>query len=305
MNLNYLFYRKYFDFFADDTAVGPGAINRAIVNATVRETEKGSDFSQTFYMKTTYPGLLIGIGNPHAAAADFQNTDAIKIGFALDYVTGLPVIPGSTIKGILRSAFSQHPEYVIEKLGEATGDSRWLTMSTQELKELENRIFGGHEGSSAAVQDVFLDAVPVRAANRNRLLGEDFITSHKGSRRELDGLTEPNPVRMLKVLPEVVFEFRFICQTTTINDRVLDWNEKKLLYAGILEDLGVGAKTNTGYGNMILQKNTDEYHHQLEIDTVEIKAPEEKQPPRDTRRPQGRQSGKPRYPQSDRKGTYR
>ena len=53
-------------------------------------------------MYVTYPGLLAGIGYPH----DSQVKGPIDGGFFFDYVTGLPVIPGSTLKGVLRSCFS-------------------------------------------------------------------------------------------------------------------------------------------------------------------------------------------------------
>ena len=40
----------------------------------------------------------------------------IKLGFTLDYVTGLPVIPGSTVKGVLHGAFEHHGEYVADEV---------------------------------------------------------------------------------------------------------------------------------------------------------------------------------------------
>lgn len=278
MNLNYLFYRKYFDHLSDDKKESPLDINKAIFNATTKEVEKEFDFTQNFYMKTTYPGLLVGIGNPHDATGISENEvkklekEAVKIGFTLDYVTGLPVIPGSTVKGILRSAFSQYPEYVLEKLQDVTGDSTWTRMSEDVLKKIENNIFGNNGETDIAAQDTFFDACPVKAGVENKILGEDFVTSHRGrgNRRELDGLVQPNPVRMIRVLPDVVFEFRFICQTTKVDEYSLDWKIKKALFSGILEDLGVGAKTNVGYGNMIVLKNMDDCQQVLEIDTVKI-----------------------------------
>lgn len=54
-----------------------------------------------FQLVTTYPGLLIGMGNPHDAKLDA----AVKLGFSFDYVTGLPYLPGSSLKGICVPAF--------------------------------------------------------------------------------------------------------------------------------------------------------------------------------------------------------
>ncbi|MBK8110496.1 MAG: hypothetical protein IPK46_09285 [Saprospiraceae bacterium] len=70
-------------------------------------------------LQTTYPGLLIGSGYTHEF--DFPEEDdkkeAFKIGFFFDHITGLPCIPGHSVKGVLRSAFPNHEKekYVKEK----------------------------------------------------------------------------------------------------------------------------------------------------------------------------------------------
>jgi CRISPR-associated protein Cmr6 len=56
-----------------------------------------------FTLKTIYPGLATGTGMGHEADVKGE----LKLGFYFDYTTGQPVIPGSTIKGVLRSAFPQ------------------------------------------------------------------------------------------------------------------------------------------------------------------------------------------------------
>ena len=54
-----------------------------------------------FDLETTYPGLLIGSGITHGSGL----LGELKLGFFMDYTTGLPVVAGSSIKGVLRSAF--------------------------------------------------------------------------------------------------------------------------------------------------------------------------------------------------------
>ena len=54
-----------------------------------------------FQLCTQYPGLMIGTGNEHSLKMD----GAIKCGFSFDYTTGLPYIPGSSLKGALRACF--------------------------------------------------------------------------------------------------------------------------------------------------------------------------------------------------------
>lgn len=55
-----------------------------------------------FQLYTTYPGLTTGTGMPHGIK---DQDEDFKIGFYFDHTTGLPAIPGSSVKGVLRSAF--------------------------------------------------------------------------------------------------------------------------------------------------------------------------------------------------------
>ena len=54
----------------------------------------------SFELTTTYPGLVLGTGYSHETGTEGE----FKLGFYFDWTTGLPVIPGSSVKGILRAA---------------------------------------------------------------------------------------------------------------------------------------------------------------------------------------------------------
>lgn len=259
MNLNYLFYNEYFNFLVDSHAKKPTEIDKAIVHMQVSE-QAGEDIPcNSFCMQTTYPGLLFGVGNAHDVSnLQVENAkSAIKIGFTFDYVTGLPVIPGSSIKGVLRSAFSNHPEYVLDCLGwEENEENKTI------IGEIEKLIFGDKKDIDTRVQDTFLPAVPIKAGKGNRLIGEDYVTSHKAENERYNGLIEPNPVKMLKVIPEVVYKFRFLLKDTVFSSGngsiTLSVEQKLKLFQQIIEDLSVGAKTNVGYGVMIPVTDVDE-----------------------------------------------
>src|SRR5690554_3416875 len=64
-----------------------------------RESNKRSA-NDRWELYTTYPGLLIGSGYQHESGGENE----FKIGFFFDYTTGLPQIPGSSVKGVLRSS---------------------------------------------------------------------------------------------------------------------------------------------------------------------------------------------------------
>ncbi len=177
----------------------------------------------TFLLKTAYPGLLIGIGNSHGSG---ESAEDIAVGFSFDYTSGQPYIPGSSVKGILRSHFKDRPEAV----GSLSG------RTVQQVKTLEKEIF---EGS-----DVFFDAVVYDGDEFGHLIGSEYITPHP------DPMQNPIPVHLIKVLPDVRFEFRFrLC-----NSAEMTAAEKKDLFYNLLVTFGVGAKTNVGFGILLLDE---------------------------------------------------
>jgi len=184
-----------------------------VINQTVTLDDDEMLGNTHFKATTTYPGLILGSGNAHELP-DVKG-QAI-LGFSFDYTSGLPVIAGSSVKGVLRSAF-KHPEYIQE-----------LLESDVDVEALETEIFDNG--------DIFFDAVVVASANAN-ILGDDYITPHG------DALKNPIPLRFIKVLPNVSFRFDF-----ELRDGILIKEEKTILFAEILSDLGIGAKTNVGYG---------------------------------------------------------
>ncbi|MCX6578826.1 MAG: type III-B CRISPR module RAMP protein Cmr6 [Candidatus Aminicenantes bacterium] len=187
---------------------------------------------QRFELTTEYPGLVTGLGNPHESHQEGE----YKLGFYFDHTTGLPVIPGSSVKGVLRSAFKKSPDY-IKYLLENPPEKETPILDI-DIDQLEKEIFDG-EGLSPYKRDIFLDAVIVAGGNMNQLfLAADFITPHP------DEFKDPVPLQFLKVLPQVTFRFQFRLK----NEGLISIEGKKSLFERILKDLGIGAKTNVGYG---------------------------------------------------------
>jgi CRISPR-associated protein Cmr6 len=186
-----------------------------IVNTKYMYTEEDILGSTRFQGTTSYPGLLLGSGNAHEVP-NVKN-QAI-LGFHFDYTSGLPVIAGSSIKGVLRSAF-KHPEYI----------QALLEDDSINIEDLEKEIFDN--------ADVFFDAHIIKADAYERILGDDYLTPHS------DPLKDPIPLRFIKVLPDVTFLFQF-----ELSDGTLSKSQKESLFRKILSDLGLGAKTNVGYG---------------------------------------------------------
>lgn len=221
---------------------------------------------QTFDATTIYPGLTIGLGIDH----DLALPGVIKAGFSLDTITGLPYIPGSSLKGLFRSAFrfgqgqDDKKAYLLGLIGEVEP-----AFCNKELSNLEEAIF--EHG------DVFLGAFPKQPKDENNqgaLLGIDYITPHGNANTKNDALKasnttpnegnqesgdekdsdkqainydafkEPNPIPILKVKPEVTFTFAFLLK----DGGGLSAEQKCQLFELLLCDLGIGAKTNVGFG---------------------------------------------------------
>lgn len=181
-----------------------------------KDYESSAIATQTLVLQTTYPGMLIGTGNAHGSQ---KSDNDINMGFSFDYVSGQPYIPGSSVKGILRSHFKNHPEVVSDLLGN----------SDINVAMLEKEIFDGN--------DVFLDAVVFDGDEYGLLMGKDYITPHASP------IKNPVPIFMIKILPDVRFEFRFI-----LRNGLVSAEEKEALFCQLLTLFGVGAKTNVGYG---------------------------------------------------------
>lgn len=193
--------------------------------------------------KTTYPGLLIGSGYNHDVSAD----DAFKLGMEFDYTTGLPIIPASSVKGVLRSAFpSQYEGEDAESRKEYIKDILNEVGISVDVEELELNIFEGvKDGRRMSVynRDVFYDAViSVKENVDKQILTEDYITPHK------EELKNPTPIKFLKIASGIQLEFRF---KLTDMDGKIDKNKKKDVFKRILLDLGIGSKTNVGYGKLL------------------------------------------------------
>ena len=200
----------------------------------------------SFTAKTVYPGLLIGMSNPTANTVqesdnnkNDKNTD-FKTGFTFDYISGLPYIPGSSIKGILRDAMRKYQEDVIEYLKEDLE-------SDDKIADLVKELFGdtqedeGYSYTNASKRDVFLDAVIIEGDNDKYILKDDYITPHSEFK-------DPVPIHILALRPDVKIMFYFIIRKDKIGG--LDSSKRFNLYKDLLLDLGVGARTNIGYGSL-------------------------------------------------------
>ncbi|MBK9382173.1 MAG: type III-B CRISPR module RAMP protein Cmr6 [Chitinophagaceae bacterium] len=214
---------------------------------------------------TTYPGLLIGTGYTHQS----DNEAEFKMGFYFDHTTGLPCIPGSSVKGVLRSMFPQLGRKLnelpkekditdiqkskIEFIAELAGWSRlelvekikkvhWLELAIFEGVDLD-KTKGTGDNENIGIYDrfIFYNAY-ISGAKGNKIFETDTIAPHP------DPLQNPVPLNFLKIRSAVKFSFQFFLQDMPgLGLSKLDIME---LFKNILEYNGAGAKTNVGYGQL-------------------------------------------------------
>lgn len=232
---------------------------------------------QKIKLKTTYPGLLLGSGYLHESGSEGE----FKLGFFFDYTTGYPVIPGSSVKGKLRSVFpsfkspAKHllqPELEKEdELSKNKAQYIWslLQAETSEavfeekeyflIHEIEQCVFEGWDLKRVkeptnrihflplAGRTVFFDGLLDSEMNQAKaFLAEDTITPH------IDPIKNPNPLKMLKVAPGICWVFYFRIPDIVLSDhRLIPGEQLEKLFTRILIDQGIGAKTNVGYGQLI------------------------------------------------------
>ncbi len=249
-NIGWLFYKGMFKL-----SDGESKIDKDHLTNSIKNILESDCFSATFNisgdnffstkMKTSYPGLLIGSGYSHEVGKVDEN---FKIGFFFDYTTGMPIIPGSSVKGVVRSIFkkldSDHKkqsvlEYlnsILQKIGMESYEIKWW-------QELEKEMFEGERrGKNISIyeRDKFFEAF---VGKKEKCFCDDYITPHK------DPLKDPKPLRFLKIAPntEIIFNFEF-------HNGIILKEEKFYLIAHILKDFGIGAKINVGYGQFIFDE---------------------------------------------------
>ena len=254
--------------------------------------------SHDFTLETTYPGLLLGSGYQHEVKVEGE----LKLGFSFDHTTGLPIIPGSSIKGTIRSIWpmknspstdegrEENREFVrwmVYKSNELISkpiksrpekelcrDVEHIDIANKNIDHLELEIFEGvnieetikkqgdevlrstknknkWEYLKPSAKDVFYEGV-IKSSS-GKFLGNDYITPHINREHpELSPFSDPTPLQFLKVLPGISFRFQF-----DLKDGILTAAQKLVLFHQILSTIGIGAKTNVGYGQLVSEKSNN------------------------------------------------
>lgn len=206
--------------------------------------------------------FVTGMGNPHP----------VENGFAWHPTFGIPYLTGAAVKGLIRT-------FIETQLDETDSEN-------PDKKKLLLQWFGStdkdpmSEGYQAQAGElIFFDALPIEPVT----LGVDIMTPHMGKWYE-KGASDPNkpdttpadwhdpvPVSFL-VAKDITLLFSFAMRPhpTAKQEpfRQLDLTEVEQTLTAVLEQMGAGGKTATGYGGMMnpeKQKQVEKMQKEAEL----------------------------------------
>lgn len=183
-----------------------------------------------------------GLGNEHP----------LENGFAFLNPYGLPYLPGSGIKGVLRQAVRELSGLLENAKWEIPSD--WNAEAIDALFGREAKDGTDHQGGALT----FWDVIPQIKGNALQI---EVMTAHqthyyqKGESPHESG--QPNPINFLTVPPGSSFAFYVQCDRPflqKLSPRLVEKEHWKTLLLAAFEHafnwLGFGAKTAVGYGAM-------------------------------------------------------
>lgn len=157
--------------------------------------------------------LIVGLGSEHV-----QETN-----MTLHHIYGIPYIPGSAVKGVLRHWWLQED------------------FNNNEEKALKDKNFLSLFGSQERRGEVqFLDAYPEQVHFATDIMNPHYPNYYSGSEPPTDS-QNPVPINFLTV-EKTSFRFVFLAKKQELLDKL------KARLEDVLEMKGIGAKTAVGYG---------------------------------------------------------
>jgi len=199
--------------------------NRVLMEEAKGRTEKLLlAHSQYPIFFRTVGSFVTGLGRNHP----------VENGFVWHHTLGVPYIPGSSVKGLVRAWAT-------------SWDSGWG--SEEEKLEVLSRIFGPRRSKGHSVGSVvFLDAIPVKPVQ----LKADIMTPHYGPYYQGDkppaDWHSPVPIPFLVVDDKQEFQFGIMPRRPQEDEDIKDCETASHWLIEALENIGAGAKTSVGYG---------------------------------------------------------
>lgn len=225
-------------------------------------------FCKTFSSKYDVLTIVAELTSPFITG--IGQTHPCEVGMTFDHTIGLPYIPASSIKGIVR--FSHTLSIIDEAIKRGKVNNYYFDDEDDWTNIPKMFGKGGDKGNIGSV--IFLDAYPENTPN----LKEDIMNPHYGPyylEEEAPGdYHNPVPIKFLTVEKGTRFIFRALILKSVNKDGEIS-NLVKDAFKEALTTHGVGAKTAVGYGRFSV-KNFEEPELLLEKFNRECVSAEEK-----------------------------
>ena len=162
-----------------------------------------------------------------------------ETGMILDRNTGVPYIPASTIKGVVRTAYAVN---ISDESGKASDD------------ELD-KIFGSLEHKGKIV---FLDAYPKSAPTiQCDIMNPHFGKYYSGDNKLPLENENPVPIKFLSVKPGATFVFRYVIT----DENTVKTEDIEKAFETAFSVIGFGGKTSIGYGRFEWEQQNNTISH--------------------------------------------
>lgn len=174
-----------------------------------------------------------------------------NVGLCADHTTGLPLIPGTAIKGVLSTWACWEANQKSD--GSFNEKSEFVQQRREFFKDLAGRVFGDNSdtGSQNAGEVIFVGGFPIAPPK----LGLDIVNPH----HEPNGKDKRNltPNVFLCVEPGTKWLFVFYVRPGADDASMLIKATTNWLIEALTQ-LGLGAKTAAGYGRFRIPNEADE-----------------------------------------------
>ena len=185
----------------------------------------------TFRAKTATP-LITGLGSGHPT----------ETGMILDRNTGVPYIPASSIKGVLRLACAVNLARANEQYANGIvpeNDKTLVKFFGSTVQNGENQTRG---------QLIFFDAFPAKSVRlKLDIMNPHFGKYYSGEHKQPVETESPVPIKFLAVREKI--EFVFNCAFMPLKaGETCGKEEIDKLFKTAFEEIGFGGKTAIGYG---------------------------------------------------------
>lgn len=214
-----------------EMAANPVGDETLLKEAIMRQTSLVTALAGEYRCFATDWRFVTGLGRNHPT----------ENGFAWHHTLGVPYLPGSSVKGIVRS-----------------WAENWANLPTPEV----DRIFGPEgEGENKHVGSmIFLDALPIKPVK----LEADVMTPHYPEYYQQDrpekppgDWYDPVPISFLTVAPGQTFLFALVPRRAADKQSRADCRQAMKWLTEAIAAIGAGAKTAVGYGRLTRRERAE------------------------------------------------